>query len=31
MHYFKSDIINNMDYMLISGIELSSVIKSPNI
>ena len=28
MHHFKSDLINNMDHMRISGIEPSSVILS---
>ena len=28
MHYFKSDVINNMDHMRIPGTEPSSVIIS---
>ena len=28
MHNFKSDLINNMDHMRISGTEVSSVILS---
>ena len=28
IHYFKSDLINNMDYMRISGTEPSSLILS---
>ena len=28
MHHFKSDLINNMDHMRISGTEPSSVILS---